>query len=148
MFARTRREGPDAGFSLPELLVVCVILGVLAAIAIPLFIVQRQKGYDAEVRSDLRNAAIAEESHLGDAGFYTTDIGTTSTNAVQYRKSPSVSAVSAFITDSTGAKISDSTGADGFCLTAKSQSGSWFAWNSLRGGLQSASYDSAAAACP
>lgn len=142
------RERSDGGWSLIELLTVVIILGILAAIAIPLFINQRQKGFDADAKSDLRNAAIAEESYLSDDGVYTTDIGTTSSNAVQYRKSPTVSAITAVITDSTGAKTADTTGADGFCLTAQSQSGNWFAWNSDKGGLQPSSYNSSSAACP
>lgn len=47
------------GFSLIELLVVILILAVLAAIAIPMFLGQREKGYEAQLRSALRGAASA-----------------------------------------------------------------------------------------
>lgn len=52
----------DNGFTLIELIVVVVILGVLAAIAIPAFLSQRQRAYDATTQSDLKNAAVAMES--------------------------------------------------------------------------------------
>src|SRR6201982_4083433 len=63
----------DEGFTLIELLVVIIIIGILAAIAIPVFLNQRKKGYDAQVKSDLRNAATAEETYLTDNSNYTND---------------------------------------------------------------------------
>src|SRR5215467_6488311 len=68
------REDHEEGFTLIELLVVIIIIGILAAIAIPVFLSQRQKGYDAGVKSDLRNMATAEESYLTDYGSYTDNI--------------------------------------------------------------------------
>jgi len=54
----------NKGFTLMELLVVLAIIGILAAIAIPQFMAYRQKGYDAQAISDLRNAARAEEAYF------------------------------------------------------------------------------------
>ncbi len=62
-----RRED---GFTLIELLVVILIIAILAAIAIPVFLRQRDKGREAQVRSALKNAATAVESHYLDYGSY------------------------------------------------------------------------------
>lgn len=59
--AREEREG---GFTLIELLVVILIIAILAAIAIPVFLRQREKGWRSQIQSALKNAATAQESYL------------------------------------------------------------------------------------
>ena len=63
---RKAREEHESGFTLIELLVVIIIIGILAAIAIPVFLNQRKKGYDAQSKSDVRNLATLEETYLTD----------------------------------------------------------------------------------
>ena len=69
---RHRSLGSDArGFTLIELLVVILIIAILAAIAIPAFMRQREKGWVAKQRSALKNAATAAETYtIGQGGRY------------------------------------------------------------------------------
>ena len=72
---RAGRRG-TAGFTLIELLIVVVIIGILAAIAIPQFASTKEKAFDASAKSDLRNLMTAEESYFYDYSSYS--VGTQS----------------------------------------------------------------------
>jgi prepilin-type N-terminal cleavage/methylation domain-containing protein len=76
---------PRRAFTLIELLVVVVIIGILAAIAIPKFANTKGKANVAAMKSDLRNLAVAEESYFYEHRTYTTVL-----DSLSFRTSPGV----------------------------------------------------------
>jgi len=75
----------NKGFTLIELLIVVVIIGILAAIAIPKFSATREKAYFAAMKSDLKNLASQQEIYYSDNYTYSsnvTDLGFVESNGV------------------------------------------------------------------
>jgi prepilin-type N-terminal cleavage/methylation domain-containing protein len=124
---REKADDRDAGFTLIELLVVVIIIGILAGIAIPVFLNQRKKAYDASVKSDLHNLATAEETYLADHDRYTNvlfNLGNAGWNAEDFQASPgNISVVGS--TDK------------GFCAVDKNiHTDKWWIYDTGAGGLQ------------
>jgi type IV pilus assembly protein PilA len=74
---RARRAQNEKGFTLIELLVVVVIIGVLIAIAIPLYLNYQKSSHDKAADSDVRNAIIVMEQCYADNGVYPGTTGAT-----------------------------------------------------------------------
>ena len=77
-----RRINNEDGFTLIELLVVILIIGILAAIALPAFLNQRAKAQDSGAKSDVRTAQTAMETWYTDNQTYTGVTATGATNSL------------------------------------------------------------------
>jgi len=84
------------GFTLLELLVVLLIIGILAAISIPRFLGSKERAHLVSMKSDLRNLVTAEEAYASAGAGYTTTL-----SALSFGTSPAVT-VTIVAADSTG----------------------------------------------
>lgn len=92
------------GFTLIELLIVVVIIGILAAIAIPQFASTKERAFDATAKSDIRNAMSTLEAYYADNQTYDGALA------------------GGDFTTSTGITIGSAGSADGYIVTAQHQS--------------------------
>ena len=79
----SRVNKANSGFTLIELLLVVAIIGLLAAIAIPQFIAYRTRAIDTQMKSDLKNAAMAMESYFAEFKIYPASVGSISSAGLQ-----------------------------------------------------------------
>jgi len=140
MIARLHRsmKEKDKGFTLIELLVVIIIIGILAAIAIPIFLNQRKKGVDASLNSDLNSMSLAQETWVTDnPSAVGVDVGPSDAGG-----SLTVGVDGATYQASDGNVIEVTIGAEGYCITGYNAGASNFidsdsaqTYDSAAGGL-------------
>ncbi|MEO8107972.1 MAG: prepilin-type N-terminal cleavage/methylation domain-containing protein [Actinomycetes bacterium] len=122
----------NEGFTLIELLVVIIIIGILAAVAIPIFLNQRSQAHDASIKGDLRLMAEWQESYFSTAFTYGS-VGALTGDGQDVQASPTVTV------------YIDSFDSLGYCLRGEStQSNEVWYYDSQAGGLQS----KGSAGCP
>jgi prepilin-type N-terminal cleavage/methylation domain-containing protein len=122
----------EDGFTLIELLVVIIIIGILAAVAVPIFLNQRSQASDAAVKSDMRTMARGQETYFTSSTTYGT--------------------VAQIIADGSDLAVSEtvtvtllSYDSQGYCIRGESsQSNEVWYYDSQAGGLQ----DKGSAGCP
>ena len=103
-----RRVQDEQGFTLIELLVVILIIGILAAVAIPTFLNQRGKAYDSNAQSMVKSAQIAEETYA------------TSNNGAYTASKTALIAIDPSLGDTSAATLGTPTGvtSSGYTVTA------------------------------
>jgi type IV pilus assembly protein PilA len=138
---RARLRDAENGFTLIELLVVMIIIGILAGIAIPIFLSQKQKGYDAQAKEDIHNAAIAEETYNTETQNYvpSTTVNTPPVALLPYgfrmsSKTVDITIMTYPVGATTGGSLTIQQ-AGGFCLKVTSGSQKAFYYASFSGGL-------------
>ena len=115
--ARNRMDS-DEGFTLIELLVVILIIGILAAIAIPSFLNQREKGQDACAKSMARTMQTAMETYYIDQNTYATATKAGLTG-IENQVADAACGANSLI------YVGQSTGAAGACATAAPQANAY-----------------------
>jgi prepilin-type N-terminal cleavage/methylation domain-containing protein len=143
----------DQGFTLIELLVVIVIIGILAAIAIPIFLNQQKKGIDSSLKSDLKSAATTVETWVVDNP--STALAADSVANVTPAVTPTKALTGMSASDGNTVELVPNTVTTGaYCIFASNPKASdatgtgsaaeFMVYDSLKGGLQKATVTSKA----
>jgi type IV pilus assembly protein PilA len=125
-----RTKIDEEGFTLIEMSVVCLLLALLVAIAIPVFLGLRHRGYEAEMRSDLSSAVTAEHAWSTSHEGFTASVDDLAGEG--YRSSGGVTPVHVRLVG------------ESFVACVKHDSGAtWLVYDASRGSTSSASADCA-----
>ncbi|WP_182111190.1 MULTISPECIES: type II secretion system protein [unclassified Actinotalea] len=145
MIARIRKslDEKDQGFTLIELLVVMIIIGILAAIAIPVFLNQRKSAVDSSIKSDLRTVATTIETVIVDTQKNPASVSQAATANAPVVVTPTGTGATAInVTVSSGNLVEYKNQTDGgYCLTGWNTDGNantktkGITYNSTAGGL-------------